>query len=336
MQDLGAPLGKAVGKVGLDSAVDAADRQPLQEFTATIDAERTRQTAGSDPCLLSESSAQEIERTSRDTPNREAIRHTERVVHDLKNLLMVVKGNLQLLKENLEDERLLRFTRNSMRAVGRATGLINQLLAPAREQRPRPQPINVNELISANEELISRALGPAIRVALVSAPNLWRAHVDPMQLEFALLNLAINARDAMPDGGTLTIETTNVDALPDAVEELAYRSYVGISVRDTGVGMSAEVLARAFDPFFTTKPPGKGSGVGLSQVYAVAQESGGTARIESEPGLGTTIRIFLPRAQGISLRTQNRSDHEIHPARGSVFSNTQATQINASRSNETL
>jgi Histidine kinase-, DNA gyrase B-, and HSP90-like ATPase len=102
------------------------------------------------------------------------------------------------------------------------------------------------------------------------------------------------------------------------------------------VGMSAEVLARAFEPFFTTKPSGKGNGLGLSQVYAVAQESGGTARIESEPGLGTTIRIFLPRAQGISLRTQNPSDHAIHPARGSVFSNTQAIQTNASRSNETL
>ncbi|MGH7053706.1 MAG: PAS domain S-box protein [Stellaceae bacterium] len=223
------------------------------------------------------------------------------VAHDFNNLLTAITGNLELIEQRLgADERTARLVRAAQRAAERGAALTEQLLAFARRQQLRPQPIDINAVIRGMSDLLGRTLGPNLGVHTVLAEDLWLALVDPTQLEIAVLNLAINARDAMPRGGSVVIETRNlvsgVDALP---AELAGRDGVMLAVRDTGTGMSEEVRAHAIEPFFTTKEVGKGSGLGLSQVYGVAQQSGGTIEIDSAPGVGTTIRLYLPRASGV-------------------------------------
>ncbi|MGH7094856.1 MAG: response regulator, partial [Stellaceae bacterium] len=172
-----------------------------------------------------------------------------------------------------------------------------QLLAFSRRQHLRLGPVDVNAVLHGMSDLMARTIGPNVTVQTVPESDLWPAVADPTQLEIALLNLAINARDAMPDGGPVVIETCNVTARgAQLAAEIGDRDCVMIAVRDAGAGMSEEVLARAIEPFFTTKEAGKGSGLGLSQVYGVAQQSGGTLHIDSEVGKGTTVRIYLPRS----------------------------------------
>ncbi|RYI88798.1 MAG: response regulator, partial [Acetobacteraceae bacterium] len=225
------------------------------------------------------------------------------IAHDFNNLLTGISGSLELLQTRMAQGRLTELDRYINAAQGasrRAAALTHRLLAFSRRQTLEPRPTGINALVAGMEELVRRTVGPAVTIEVVGAAGLWPALVDPNQLENALLNLCINARDAMPDGGRLTIETANVqlDRKATALRELAPGHYVALSVSDTGTGMTPEVIAKAFDPFFTTKPLGQGTGLGLSMIYGFARQSGGQVRIYSEVGQGTTVRIYLPRHLG--------------------------------------
>ena len=222
------------------------------------------------------------------------------VAHDFNNLLTAVIGNLEMLSHTLTDERPLRRVNAAMRAAQRGGELTQQLLAYARRQNLTPQPVDANAVIAGMAELLQRSLGGLVQVEMDLAPALWLAHSDPTQLELMVLNLAINARDAMPEGGSIRIGTRNIDIVigaPGMPAELAPGPYVAITVSDNGSGMPPEVLEHAFEPFFTTKEVGKGSGLGLAQVYGLAGQFGGTARLSSVQGDGTTVEVFLPRAE---------------------------------------
>jgi PAS domain S-box-containing protein len=216
------------------------------------------------------------------------------IAHDFNNLLTVVVGGLDLITKRVEDERLLRYATNALSAAERGARLTGQLLAFSRVQRLEVKPTYVAPLIDEMRPLLRNVLGPGIEKKFDLDPHLMPVMADPTQLEVAVLNLAINARDAMPDGGTLTIASRRRRIIDDP--ELEPGNYIELSIADTGAGMEPEVLARAFEPFFTTKEVGKGTGLGLSMVYGMARQSGGTVRIESEPGAGTTVRIFFRRA----------------------------------------
>lgn len=221
------------------------------------------------------------------------------VAHDFNNLLTVILGNTELLSEQLEDRQpLKRLADMTVNAASRAAELTSRLLAFARRQPLEPQRVDVNRLIGDMEELLRRTVTEDIEIEWIRAGGLWPAEVDPGQLESAVLNLAINARDAMPGGGRLTIETANSrldDDYAAGNPGVAPGQYVMVSISDTGTGMPPEVVARAFEPFFTTKPSGKGSGLGLSMVYGFVKQSGGHAKIYTELGEGTTIRLYFPR-----------------------------------------
>jgi PAS domain S-box-containing protein len=225
------------------------------------------------------------------------------LAHDFNNLLTGISGSLELLKLRIAQGRLGELERYIMSAQGataRAAALTHRLLAFARRQRLDPKPTNVNRLIAAMEDLIQRTIGPGIALETVLGIGVWATLCDPNQLESAILNLCINARDAMPGGGRLTVETANgwVDERSARGRDMQPGQYVMVSVTDTGTGMSPEVLARAFDPFYTTKPTGQGTGLGLSMVYGFAKQSDGQVRLYSEPGQGTTVRLYLPRYRG--------------------------------------
>ncbi len=226
------------------------------------------------------------------------------IAHDFNNLLMIVIGNLETAQHHarkLENAALTRILGNAMRGAQRAAALTSRLLAFSRRQALDPRPIDVNKFLNSAADFIQRSLGERIEVEVVGAPGLWQIEADPNQLESALVNLAINARDAMPNGGKLTIEGANVYADEDyhrMTPELAVGQYVCICVSDTGEGMPRDVLNRAFEPFFTTKELGHGTGLGLSQVYGFVKQSGGNVKIYSEVGQGTTVKIYLPRLFG--------------------------------------
>jgi PAS domain S-box-containing protein len=222
------------------------------------------------------------------------------LAHDFNNLLAAISGSLELMhRRGLEGRQadLERYIGVAQGAVKRAASLTHRLLAFSRRQTLEPKPVNPNRLVSDMEELLRRTLGPQITLETVAAVGLWNVHADPGQLENALLNLCINARDAMPGGGTLVVETANrwVDARSARERDLPMGQYVSLTVSDNGVGMPPEVVARAFDPFFTTKPIGMGTGLGLSMIYGFAKQSGGQVRIYSEVGNGTSVSIYLPR-----------------------------------------
>ncbi len=225
------------------------------------------------------------------------------VAHDFNNLLTVVIGNLEALQRHLQEEtpdpaRLQRSADNAMRGARRAESLTQRLLAFSRQQPLAPESVDVGRLVSGMSDLLHRTLGEAIAVETVSAGGLWRAHADPNQLEVALLNLAVNARDAMPNGGKLTIETANIhldERYAAAQAEVVPGQYVLVAVTDNGSGMTPDVKAKAFDPFYTTKDIGHGTGLGLSQVYGFVKQSRGHVKIYSEVGEGTTVKIYLPR-----------------------------------------
>jgi PAS domain S-box-containing protein len=226
------------------------------------------------------------------------------IAHDFNNLLTGVIGSLDLMKKRIAQGRfneVERYITLAGASANRAAALTHRLLAFARRQPLDPRPVNVNRLVGSMEELMSRSLGEAIKLEIAAADGLWATFCDPHQLESALLNLVLNSRDAMPDGGTLTIATTNLDLGndgPAALRDIAPGEYVCLSVQDTGAGMSQAVKARAFDPFFTTKPIGQGTGLGLSMVYGFARQSEGYVVIDSEAGHGTTVRLCLPRFRG--------------------------------------
>jgi PAS domain S-box-containing protein len=221
------------------------------------------------------------------------------IAHDFNNLLGVVIGNLQLLERSVaETPTLARKVHTAMRAAVRGADLTRRLLAFARRQILDPTVLDLNRQLSGLTELMQRTLGESVEVRMVQAHDLWHTRVDAGQLENAILNLAINARDAMPQGGKLTVRTQNVyldAAFCHEHPQIEPGEFVCVSVRDTGVGIESEVLKRVFEPFFTTKESGKGSGLGLAMVHGFAEQSGGIATIESEPGQGTTVQILLPR-----------------------------------------
>ncbi|HEY2707900.1 MAG TPA: PAS domain S-box protein [Caulobacteraceae bacterium] len=225
------------------------------------------------------------------------------LAHDFNNLLAGVTGSLEMLRTRIAQGRLNdaeRYITAGLGAAQRAANLTHRLLAFARRQTLEPKAVDANKLLAGMEDLMRRTTGPSVVLETVMAVGLWPSFVDPNQLENALLNLAINARDAMPDGGRLTIETANawVDDVAAREREMTPGQYVALCVTDTGVGMTPEVAARAFDPFFTTKQPGKGTGLGLAMIYGFAKQSGGQVRIYSEVGSGTTVKLYLPRHRG--------------------------------------
>ena len=225
------------------------------------------------------------------------------LAHDFNNLLTGILGSLQLMENRISQGRfkeLDRYLSVAQASAKRAAALTHRLLAFARRQTLDPKPIIVNRLVADMDELLRRTVGPAIQVETVATDGLWTALIDTNQLENALLNLCINARDAMPDGGRLTIETANkeLDVRTARERDLSPGQYVTLCVSDTGSGMPKDVIARAFDPFFTTKPAGEGTGLGLSMVYGFVRQSGGQAHIDSEIGRGTTVCLYLPRYHG--------------------------------------
>ncbi len=252
---------------------------------------------------------EQAEQALRQAQKMEAIGQlTGGVAHDFNNLLQAIGINLHVIESRCQDERVIGPVRMALQAVERGATLTQHLLAFSRRQQLRPVIVDVNALTARVAELLERTLGGSVRVERRAAPGLWSAMIDPNQLEMALLNLAINARDAMPGGGTLTIAATNrrIDdpsafnrpdsdraSLPVGVSP---GEYVSVAVRDTGTGMTPEVAARAFEPFFTTKEVGRGTGLGLSMVQGLATQSGGGAAIDSQPGGGTTVTLYLPRA----------------------------------------
>jgi signal transduction histidine kinase len=247
-----------------------------------------------------------IEEALRQAQKMEAVGQlTGGIAHDFNNLLAGIMGSLEFLQKRLAAGRtdgLERYTTSAMTSAQRATALTQRLLAFARRQPLDPKRVDSNRLVAAMEDLLRRTLGPGIQLEMVLAGGLWPTLCDPNQLDSAILNLAINARDAMGEGGRLTIETSNA-YLDDAYArrfggEVRAGQYIAVSVTDTGTGMPPEVIAKAFDPFFTTKPTGQGTGLGLSMVYGFVKQSEGHVSIYSEMGQGTTFRLYLPRYRG--------------------------------------
>jgi PAS domain S-box-containing protein len=251
---------------------------------------------------------QEVEAALRQAQKMQAVGQLAGgVAHDFNNLLTAVGGNLELLEHQVTQESARRLLRSAMRAVDRGAQLTHRLLAFSRKQHLQPRPVDINRLVAGLGDLVGRTLGGTIQVRMALADGLWPALVDPTQIELALLNLAINARDAMPDVGVLTIATRNTPIASQS-DDLAPGDYIALEVTDTGTGMDEEVLARAFEPFFTTKDVGKGTGLGLSQVYGVVNQLGGTVRLHSQVGQGTTVALYLPRSEAQPTEeTENRA-----------------------------
>jgi DNA-binding response OmpR family regulator/two-component sensor histidine kinase len=304
---------------GLDAGADSYLAQPVEpeELIASIRAllriraaeyglrrlndnlerrveERTRDLADANESLRLEIAQREkAEAALVQAQKMEAVGHlTGGIAHDFNNLLTAVVGNLDLIRARATDPRIFRLAENAFKAAERGSKLTAQLLAFSRTQKLATKPTDVNRLVSGMRELLSQSLGPSIEIRIQPDAAAGLAMADANQLELAILNLAINARDAMPSGGAVTISTEEGEIVAGE-GSLAAGKYVKINVSDTGSGMSAEVMARAFDPFFTTKPPGKGTGLGLAQVYGIAKQCGGEAHITSKPGAGTTVSIWL-------------------------------------------
>jgi signal transduction histidine kinase len=296
----------------------------LRELNETLEARITERTAElQDAVTQLQAEVAERERaqeTLRQVQKMEAIGQLSGgIAHDFNNLLTVIMGGLERVQRSgpPDDERLQRAAEVAMLGARRAATLTQRLLAFSRRQPLDPQPTDVNRLVNETMALLRRTLGETIELAAVLSPRLWVVDVDRNQLENALLNLAVNARDAMPQGGKLTIETANAlldEAYVAVTPELKAGQYVAISVSDTGSGMPPEIVERVFEPFFTTKEPGRGTGLGLSQVYGFIKQSGGHVRIYSVPNQGTTVRLYLPRYHG-ELEADSASTKAVAPPR---------------------
>jgi signal transduction histidine kinase len=281
--------------------------QSLRQMNENLEArvvERTGELAESQKLLLSEQAGRrEAETVLWHAQKLEAVgRLTGGIAHDFNNLLTVISGNLELLQGAITGERerspkaQLQLIASALRAAEHGAQMTQQLLAFARRGVLQSKNVDLNLVIAGMVDFLRRTLGDAITLEFAENPALWLCHIDPVQFEAAILNLAINARDAMPDGGTLKIQLTNVDtrkAHGDA--DISPGRYACVCIIDSGIGMTGDVLERAFEPFFTTKNVGEGSGLGLSQVYGFVNQSGGDVKIASAPGAGTTVALYLPR-----------------------------------------
>jgi len=246
-------------------------------------------------------------------------RLTGGVAHDFNNMLAIIIGNLDLALKRMNEDRPRRLVQNALEGAQRAAALTNRLLAFSRLQPLEPKPTDLNKCVTETSNLLHRTLGENIVIETVLGAGVWRALVDTSQMENAILNLAINARDAMPNGGKLTLETSNTyldQSYADGHDEVVAGQYVMLAITDTGVGMSAETMAKAFDPFFTTKPVGSGTGLGLSQVHGFIKQSGGHVKLYSELGIGTSVKLYLPRSLALGYTAPEKAAPEKRDASG--------------------
>ncbi|WP_460452356.1 ATP-binding protein [Alsobacter sp. SYSU BS001988] len=310
MKGLAAEAAVAIDNVRLSQAAqrELAQRRYAEEALREVNANLEQQVA---------------ERTAQLRANEEALRQAQKmeaigqltggVAHDFNNLLQVIMGNLDTIQRHLpsENTRLKRAANHALNGARRAAALTQRLLAFSRRQPLDPKPLNVNALVTGMSEMVHRTLGETVAVETVLSAGLWQVEMDSNELEAAILNLAVNARDAMPEGGRLTIETANAhidEGYAANFAEVAAGQYVSIAISDTGTGMDEQTISRAFEPFFTTKPVGRGTGLGLSQVYGFVKQSGGHIKIYSEVGHGTTVKIYLPRLIGGIAQPEEEAD----------------------------
>ncbi len=265
--------------------------------------ERTGELASANRQLATQIAERErVESALRQSQRLEAVGQlTSGVAHDFNNLLTVVLGNVRLIQRTASEPALMRRLDMMNQAAERGAKLTAQLLAFSRRQKLEPKAVDLNDTVSGMQDLLQSTIGGSVRLQTRLEPALWAAMIDPTQIELVILNLAINASHAMEVGGGLMVETANVRlGEPRRPEEPPAGDYVMVSVSDTGSGMTEEVLTKAFEPFFTTKPVGVGSGLGLSQVFGLAKQSGGGVRIDTELGVGTSVRVYLPRAADVA------------------------------------
>ena len=294
-QTRGVPLGEgSVGGEWLGTSTDIEDQMAARAVLARAGEELEARVAERTAEL------QVAEAKLRQSQKMEAVGQlTGGIAHDFNNMLQGVAGGVEMARRRVaagQIEEVERYLRTVREAVERAAGLTRRLLAFARQQHLEPKPVDTDGLVAGMADLIRRAVGPGIALELRLRDGVGVVLCDPNELENVLLNLCINARDAMPDGGRLTLCTEDIDLTVADIPggEVAPGRYVALMVADTGTGMPPEVLARAFDPFFTTKPQGQGTGLGLSQVWGFTRQSGGLVQVESKPGRGTTFRVLLP------------------------------------------
>jgi signal transduction histidine kinase/CheY-like chemotaxis protein len=300
---------EARGRIEAIRAAEALLERRVEERTVELES-ANRQLAGQ----IAE--RERVETVLRQAQRLEAVGQlTSGVAHDFNNLLMVVLGNIRQMQKTQGDPPTQRRLAMMAQAAERGAQLTAQMLAFSRRQRLEPRAVDLNDTVRGMRDLLQATMAGSVRIETVLQASLWPAMIDPTQIELVILNLAINARDAMEVGGSLTVETANVTlAAAVAPEEPAAGDYVMVAVTDTGSGMSQEVLAKAFEPFFTTKAVGKGSGLGLSQVFGVAKQSGGGVRIDSTPGAGTSVRVYLPRAATLALPDALEEPLAVEPA----------------------
>jgi signal transduction histidine kinase/ActR/RegA family two-component response regulator len=294
-----------------DLAASAEQRKLLNAELEKRVRERTEALEAANRSLVDEAASRAAaEAQIRQLQKMEAVGQlTGGIAHDFNNMLAIVVGSLDIAKRCLttDPQKAERFIGNAMEGARRGAQLTSRLLAFSRQQSLDPRPLEVNGLVRDMSDLLVRSIGSGIALQTVLAAELWRTFADASQLESALINLCVNSRDAMPEGGELIVETLNA-ALDEADTrglDARHGDYVCICVTDSGTGMEPDVLARAFDPFFTTKTPGKGTGLGLSQVYGFVKQSEGHIRIDSQPGRGTAVRIYLPRYLGNEMPTHS-------------------------------
>jgi PAS domain S-box-containing protein len=285
------PEGVGYRLVGVIYDVTASKEQEarLREWNDTLETRVEQEVA----------ERREAEEALRQAQKMEAVGQlTGGIAHDFNNLLTIIIGNIDTVLRRFDggtDPRARRSLESALKGAERAASLTQRLLAFSRRQPLDPKTIDVGRLLAGMSDLLTRSISESIAIQIVTDPNLWPVEADPHQLENAILNLAVNARDAMPGGGSLTIGARNVEVGASVPEGVQSGSYVAISVADSGIGMSPETVAKVFDPFFTTKEVGKGTGLGLSMVYGFAKQSGGHIEIESTEGEGTTVRLLLGR-----------------------------------------
>ena len=291
-----------------------AIRMAEEGFRATLERrvdERTEELASANRQLASQIVERErIESALRQAQRLEAVGQlTSGVAHDFNNLLMVVLGNIRQMQKTDLEPIAARRLQTMAKAAERGAELTAQMLAFSRRQRLEPRAVDLNDTVLSMRDLLHATLGGSIRIDTRLQEDLWPAMIDPTQIELVILNLAINARDAMEVGGSLAVETGNVTlGPPTRSEEPLAGDYVMVAVADTGSGMSPDILEKVFEPFFTTKEIGKGSGLGLSQVFGLAKQSGGGVRIDSELGCGTSVKVYLPRASTAPRRPAVRAE----------------------------
>jgi signal transduction histidine kinase len=318
------PIALLLAMAALLVALQSAAQLALRRVNASL-ARHSEELAAANQSLQDQIAQREqVEAALRQAQKMEAIGQlTGGVAHDFNNLLQVVLGSLERLRMRASrgggrlESDLDRLVEAAMQGGHRAANLTKRLLAFSRQQPLAPKQIDVNKLVTGMSDMLSRTLGEAVRIEVVLAGGLWRIMADENQLENALLNLAVNARDAMPGGGKMTIETANAhldEAYARSETEVIPGQYVLLAVTDTGTGMTPEVLTRVFEPFFTTKGIGEGTGLGLSQVYGFIKQSGGHVKIYSELGQGTTIKIYLPRLLLATEETGKAESAQAAPA----------------------